>query len=69
MKTNLGIGLACLFMPRYLPIPSHRTDTKLSNLTNTVKLYANPDKATVLENRILILSYVMIFAVVRASSH
>ena len=47
--TNLAVGLDCLFMPRYLPITSHRTHTKLSNLTNTVKLYANPDKAAVLE--------------------
>ena len=63
MKTNLGIGLACLFMARFLPIASHRTHTKLSNLTNTVKLYANPDKATILENRLIILSYVLLFVV------
>jgi hypothetical protein len=64
IKTNLGIGLACLLMP----IISRRTHTKLSYLTNTVKLYANPDKATILENRLIILSYVLLFVVLRGFS-
>jgi hypothetical protein len=68
MGTNLAIGLACLFMPRFLPIISHRTHTKLSNLTIIVKLYANPDKATILENELIILSYVLLFVVVRGFS-